>query len=310
MQPLPLAQLMEHFRRLPGIGPKTAARLAYHVLGMEREQALALANSIIEAKDRLHFCSTCFSLTDTDPCVICQSATRDHGLICVVEEPRDVAAMERTRGHDRSRGYQGTYHVLQGVLSPLDGIGPENIRVRELVERIQTGSVREVIMLRIRTLRGRSRPPTSLACSNRWHTGDADRSRLANGRRPGVCGRGNAGQGAGESTGNLAEKGWAVSDADYCRVCRGDRIDPVVGADSGFPVESGAETGLQWPDRRVGTVAGQLGRRAAGVRFADHGVDGVAGGLFGNSRRAVANFLLCIFSGQGDLRNVRIFFFF
>ncbi|NMC31857.1 MAG: recombination protein RecR [Veillonellaceae bacterium] len=146
MQPLPLAQLMEHFRRLPGIGPKTAARLAYHVLGMEREQALALANSIIEAKDRLHFCSTCFSLTDTDPCVICQSATRDHGLICVVEEPRDVAAMERTRGHDRSRGYQGTYHVLQGVLSPLDGIGPENIRVRELVERIQTGSVREVIM--------------------------------------------------------------------------------------------------------------------------------------------------------------------
>ena len=146
MQPLPLAQLMEHFRRLPGIGPKTAARLAYHVLGMEREQALALANSIIEAKDRLHFCSLCFSLTDTDPCAICQSETRDHGLSCVVEEPRDVAAMERTRGHDRSRGYQGTYHVLQGVLSPLDGVGPENIRVRELVERIQTGSVREVIM--------------------------------------------------------------------------------------------------------------------------------------------------------------------
>lgn len=146
MQPLPLAQLMEHFRRLPGIGPKTAARLAYHVLGMEREQALALANSIIEAKDKIHFCSVCFSLTDTDPCAICRSETRDHGLICVVEEPRDVAAMERTRGHDRNRGYQGTYHVLQGVLSPLDGVGPENIRVRELVQRIQAGSVREVIM--------------------------------------------------------------------------------------------------------------------------------------------------------------------
>ena len=146
MQPLPLAQLMEHFRRLPGIGPKTAARLAYHVLGMEREQALALAHSIIEAKDKIRFCSVCFSLTDTDPCAICRSEKRDHGLICVVEEPRDVAAMERTRGHDRSRGYQGTYHVLQGVLSPLDGVGPENIRVRELVERIQTGSVREVIM--------------------------------------------------------------------------------------------------------------------------------------------------------------------
>ena len=146
MQPLPLVQLMEHFRRLPGIGPKTAARLAYHVLGMEREQALALAHSIIEAKDKIRFCSVCFSLTDTDPCAICRSEKRDHGLICVVEEPRDVAAMERTRGHDRNRGYQGTYHVLQGVLSPLDGVGPENIRVRELVERIQTGSVREVIM--------------------------------------------------------------------------------------------------------------------------------------------------------------------
>ena len=146
MQPLPLAQLMEHFRRLPGIGPKTAARLAYHVLGMEREQALALANSIIEAKDKIRFCSVCFSLTDTDPCAICRSETRDHGLICVVEEPRDVAAMERTRGHDRNRGYQGTYHVLQGVLSPLDGVGPENIRVRELVERLQAGLVREVIM--------------------------------------------------------------------------------------------------------------------------------------------------------------------
>ena len=146
MQPLPLAQLMEHFRRLPGIGPKTAARLAYHVLGMEREQALALAHSIIEAKDKIRFCSVCFSLTDTDPCAICRSEKRDHGLICVVEEPRDVAAMDRTRGHDRNRGYQGTYHVLQGVLSPLDGVGPENIRVRELVERIQTGSVREVIM--------------------------------------------------------------------------------------------------------------------------------------------------------------------
>ena len=146
MQPLPLVQLMEHFRRLPGIGPKTAARLAYHVLGMEREQALALANSIIEAKDKIRFCSVCFSLTDTDPCAICRSETRDHGLICVVEEPRDVAAMERTRGHDRNRGYQGTYHVLQGVLSPLDGVGPENIRVRELVERLQAGLVREVIM--------------------------------------------------------------------------------------------------------------------------------------------------------------------
>lgn len=146
MLPLPLAQLIEHFRRLPGIGPKTAARLAYHVLGMERDRALALANSIIEAKDKIAYCSVCFSLTDQDPCDICRSDRRDHGLICVVEDARDVAAMERTRGHERNRGYQGTYHVLQGVLSPLDGIGPENLRLKELVERIQRGEIREVIM--------------------------------------------------------------------------------------------------------------------------------------------------------------------
>ena len=146
MMPLPLAQLMDQFRRLPGIGPKTAARLAYHVLGMEREKALALAQSIIMAKDKISYCSVCFSLTDEDPCSICRSETRDHGLICVVEEPRDVAAMERTRGHERNRGFQGTYHVLQGTLSPLDGVGPEEIRIKELVERIQSGNVREVIM--------------------------------------------------------------------------------------------------------------------------------------------------------------------
>lgn len=120
--------------------------MAYHVLGMEREKALALAQSIIMAKDKISYCSVCFSLTDEDPCSICRSETRDHGLICVVEEPRDVAAMERTRGHERNRGFQGTYHVLQGTLSPLDGVGPEEIRIKELVERIQSGNVREVIM--------------------------------------------------------------------------------------------------------------------------------------------------------------------
>jgi recombination protein RecR len=113
---------------------------------MDRERALALAHSIIEAKDKISYCTVCFSLTDTDRCSICRSETRDHGVICVVEEPRDVAAMERTRGHDRNKGYQGTYHVLQGVLSPLDGIGPEDIRLKELVERLQSGVVREVIM--------------------------------------------------------------------------------------------------------------------------------------------------------------------
>ena len=154
MLPLPLARLIEQFRRLPGIGPKTATRLAYHVLAMDKDRALALTRAITEAKEKIAYCSVCFSLTDRDPCEICSSEARDHGLICVVEDARDVAAMERTRGHERNRGYQGTYHVLQGVLSPLDGIGPDNLRMKELIERLQGGSVREVIMATNPTLEG------------------------------------------------------------------------------------------------------------------------------------------------------------
>ena len=131
---------MDQFRRLPGIGPKTAARLAYHVLGMERERALALANSIIAAKDKIAYCSVCFSLTDEDPCTICRSQTRDHRTICVVEEPRDVAAMERMRD------YKGVYHVLHGALSPLEGVGPEDIRIKELINRLYGSEVKEIIM--------------------------------------------------------------------------------------------------------------------------------------------------------------------
>lgn len=154
MLPLPLAQLIEQFRRLPGIGPKTATRLAYHVLAMDKDRALALTRAITEAKEKIAYCSVCFALTDRDPCEICSSEARDHGMICVVEDARDVAAMERTRGHERNRGYQGTYHVLQGVLSPLDGIGPDNLRMKELIERIQAGPVREVIMATNPTLEG------------------------------------------------------------------------------------------------------------------------------------------------------------
>lgn len=154
MLPLPLAQLVEQFRRLPGIGPKTATRLAYHVLAMDAERALSLARAITDAKEKITCCSICFSLTDQDPCDICRSEARDHGQICVVEDAKDVAAMERTRGHDRNRGFQGTYHVLQGALSPLDGIGPENLRLQELVKRIQSGTVHEVIMATNPTLEG------------------------------------------------------------------------------------------------------------------------------------------------------------
>lgn len=139
-QVAPLVKLVEQFRRLPGIGPKSATRLAYYVLEMEKSQAQALAQAIIEAKDRIGYCSVCYNFTDTDPCKICQAQSRDHTIICVVEEPRAVAAIER------SRDYRGLYHVLHGALSPLDGVGPDDIRIKELLQRLQSGDIKEVIM--------------------------------------------------------------------------------------------------------------------------------------------------------------------
>ncbi len=136
----PLAKLIEHFRRLPGIGQKSAARLAYHILTLDPQQAEAFAQAIIEAKEKIGYCSQCFALTDTDPCYICRAENRDHSMICVVEEPQDVAAMERMRE------YKGLYHVLHGALSPLDGVGPDQIRIKELLTRIRLGSVSEIIL--------------------------------------------------------------------------------------------------------------------------------------------------------------------
>ena len=136
----PLAKLIEHFRALPGIGSKTAVRLAYHVLDMDAAQAKALAQAIIEAKEKVGYCNTCFNLSDRNPCQICGSDARDHSVICVVEQPQDVAAMERMRE------FKGVYHVLHGALSPLEGVGPEEIRVRELLGRLYGGGVKEVIM--------------------------------------------------------------------------------------------------------------------------------------------------------------------
>jgi recombination protein RecR len=136
----PLAKLIEHFRSLPGIGAKTAVRLAYHVLDMDVEKAKALANAIVEAKEKIGYCTTCFDLSDKNPCEICVSATRDKSIICVVEQPQDVAAMERMRD------YRGLYHVLHGSLSPLEGIGPENIKIKELLNRLYNSDVKEIIM--------------------------------------------------------------------------------------------------------------------------------------------------------------------
>lgn len=136
----PLAKLIEHFRALPGIGNKTAVRLAYHILDMDADQAKALAGAIIEAKEKIGFCNTCFNLSDQNPCAICASEQRDHSVICIVEQPQDVAAMERMRE------YHGVYHVLHGALSPLEGVGPDQIRIKELIYRLSNDTVREVIM--------------------------------------------------------------------------------------------------------------------------------------------------------------------
>ena len=136
----PLAKLIEHFRALPGVGAKTAVRLAYHVIDMDAAKARALAGAILEAKEKIGFCSVCCNLSDRDPCAICSSVKRDHETVCVVEQPQDVAAVERM--HD----FHGVYHVLHGALSPLEGVGPENLRVKELLARLSDGTVNEVIM--------------------------------------------------------------------------------------------------------------------------------------------------------------------
>ena len=136
----PLAELIEHFRALPGIGNKTAVRLAYHVLDMDMDKAKGLAGAIMQAKEKIGYCKVCFNLSDENPCRICKSPNRDHSIICVVEQPQDVAAMERMRD------FKGVYHVLHGALSPLEGIGPENIRVKELITRLHDDTVKEIIM--------------------------------------------------------------------------------------------------------------------------------------------------------------------
>ena len=138
--PAALERLTEQFARLPGIGSKTAQRLAFHVLSLPQDEAEAFAAAILDAKRTVHTCAVCQNLTDREICGICDDPQRDHGLICVVAEPRDVVAMER------SREYQGVYHVLHGVISPLNHVGPDDLKLKELLTRVGEGNVREVIM--------------------------------------------------------------------------------------------------------------------------------------------------------------------
>ncbi len=138
--PAALERLSEQFAKLPGIGGKTAQRLAFYILSLPEEEAEAFAGAVTEARATVHACPVCQNLTDEAVCAICGDETRDHGLICVVAEPRDVVAMER------AREYQGVYHVLHGVISPLNHVGPDDIRIKELLTRVGQGGVREVIM--------------------------------------------------------------------------------------------------------------------------------------------------------------------
>jgi len=136
----PVARLIEELHKLPGVGPKSAQRLTYYLLRAPQEDAKALAQAILEVKEKITFCSICQNVTDRDPCLICTNSERDPSLICVVEEPLDILALERTRS------YNGLYHVLHGVISPMDGVGPEHLKVEELLERLKGGTVQEVIL--------------------------------------------------------------------------------------------------------------------------------------------------------------------
>jgi recombination protein RecR len=136
----PLARLIDEFHKLPGIGPKSAQRLAYYLLRMPPVEAQALASAILEVKERVTLCSICQNVTEVDPCRVCSDDRRDRATICVVEEPLDILALER------SGSYRGLYHVLHGAISPMDGVGPEDLKVNELLQRLRGDSVSEIIL--------------------------------------------------------------------------------------------------------------------------------------------------------------------
>ena len=144
----PMARLIDELKKLPGIGSKSAQRMAFHILRASGEDAEALAAAIRNLKEKLHLCSVCSNITDVDPCSYCASPTRNQRLVCVVEEPTNIAAIEKTRS------YNGVYHVLHGAISPLHGIGPEHLRIPSLLKRIERGDVDEVIIATNPTLEG------------------------------------------------------------------------------------------------------------------------------------------------------------
>ena len=143
-----LTDLVAQFEKLPGIGKKTAQRLAFHILAQPPERAQKFANALVSAREKIHFCPCCQALTDTSLCPVCADSERDHSTICVVEDPKDVLAFEKTRE------YRGLYHVLHGAFSPLDGIGPEQLKIKELMARLSNTDVKELIMATNLTVEG------------------------------------------------------------------------------------------------------------------------------------------------------------
>ncbi len=172
--PVPVTKLIDEFSRLPGIGPKTASRLTFYLLRHSADQALALADALRELHDKVRFCSQCFNITEVDPCPVCSDEHRDRSIICVVEEPLDVLAIERTRD------YHGLYHVLHGVIAPVEGIGPEDLRIAELVERVrsQGDEVREIIIATNPNLEGEA---TAMYIARQFQGGQPKLTRLARG---------------------------------------------------------------------------------------------------------------------------------
>jgi recombination protein RecR len=170
--PQPVQQLIDEFARLPGIGPKSASRLTFYLLRAANDQAQDLAEALSDLKERTRFCSICFNITEDDPCLICQDEARDKHLLCVVEEPLDVLAIER------SRAFHGRYHVLHGAISPVEGIGPEDLKVDELIRRVQQGEFIEVILATNPTLEGES---TALYLQRRLVESGVRLTRLARG---------------------------------------------------------------------------------------------------------------------------------
>ena len=135
-----IAKLVNQLSKLPGVGRKTAQRLAYHIIALPEDQVRELAVAIFNGKKQIHFCPICGNYTDTDPCPICADSSRRRDIVCVVRDPRDVNALERMREYD------GLYHVLHGVISPMDGVGPDDIRIRELMSRLSSGEIKEVVL--------------------------------------------------------------------------------------------------------------------------------------------------------------------